>query len=442
MYRFLFRTGCAARNSSVILSESGVLTAKCDKAAAPVFRVANGGGVKLSTSSIRLCEKKDNVPASNQGEKADGGGNEDAALSESTQTKMVAQNEDPVALKANDGCTTQPEMDVRIEQVVAKPTQVKADEAKNGKQNLLNLLGAMKVEVTNKRKLKSMKAMQSSESPTQYKSKPAAMESTISMFQKASVDASQQSETLDPNLVAAASAAASTLPDSSRAESELLRQLRQRKAITEAQKQGRVSDIGEIITDMKVGRKKSNRVNVWPTDQIQFDEDGRGYTKDRGITSELAGVQKRRGLFKGKRLNIFSSTADNDGVDSAVAKPTLWDVDFANQLSQSTNRIPRNGFEELIQLTKEGKLWQYPINNEDGLEEEASVSFHEHIFLEKHLEEGFPRQGPVRHFMELVVIGLSKNPYLTVQQKKEHIFWFRDYFQEKEKVLKEANVSS
>lgn len=75
-----------------------------------------------------------------------------------------------------------------------------------------------------------------------------------------------------------------------------------------------------------------------------------------------------------------------------------------------------------------------------GLEEEAAVSFHEHVFLEKHLEDGFPHQGPVRHFMELVVTGLSKNPYLTVQQKKEHIFWFRDYFLQKEEVLREAEV--
>lgn len=75
-----------------------------------------------------------------------------------------------------------------------------------------------------------------------------------------------------------------------------------------------------------------------------------------------------------------------------------------------------------------------------GREEEASVPFHEHVFLEKHLEEGFPRQGPVRHFMELVLAGLSKNPYLTVEQKKEHIFWFKDYFQQKDDVLKEAEV--
>lgn len=48
------------------------------------------------------------------------------------------------------------------------------------------------------------------------------------------------------------------------------------------------------------------------------------------------------------------------------ARPTLWDVEFANQLSLSTNQMPRSGFDEMIQWTKEGKMWQYPINNEAG----------------------------------------------------------------------------
>ncbi|XP_070773927.1 small ribosomal subunit protein mS31 [Enoplosus armatus] len=447
MYRFLFRTVCTARNS-VCVYESCVLPAKCDKAATPVFRVANGGGVKaLSTSSVRLCEKKNNVASSNQNEKTNA--DKEADLTETptlvTQKaeddkkviKMAEQSEESVVLKTDDGSTTHQQMDVKTEQVAAAPKQVKTDAAKSGKESLLDLLGAMKVELTNKRKLKNLKVRQSYESAP--KSKPAAMESTISMFQKATVEASSQSETLDPELVAAASAAASTLPNCSQAESELLRQLRQHESITEAQKKGDMNNLGVIIADMKVG-KNPNRHSARPANQIQFDDDGRGYTHDRGITAELDGVRRRRNLFSGKRLNIFSSTTDEDGVESAVVRPTLWDVDFAHQLSLSTNQRPRNGLEEMIQWTKEGKMWQYPINNEAGLEEEASVSFHEHIFLEKHLEEGFPRQGPVRHFMELVVAGLSRNPYLTVQQKREHISWFRDYFQQKEEVLKEADV--
>ena len=69
--------------------------------------------------------------------------------------------------------------------------------------------------------------------------------------------------------------------------------------------------------------------------------------------------------------------------------------------------------------------------------QEANVEFHEHIFLD-HLISDFPKKGPIRHFMELVLVGLSKNPYLTVQQKKEHIEWFRDYFTEKQSILEET----
>ncbi len=36
--------------------------------------------------------------------------------------------------------------------------------------------------------------------------------------------------------------------------------------------------------------------------------------------------------------------------------------------------------------------------------------------------------GPVRHFMELVVTGLSKNPHYSAQEKREYVQWYRKYF--------------
>ncbi|XP_028277426.1 small ribosomal subunit protein mS31 [Parambassis ranga] len=433
MYRFLFRTACAARCSSVNVYDSCTLPVTYGKAAAPIFRTANGVAVTpLSTSSVRVCEKKDIGIPSGEDDKTN---NDKEAGSPTEKAKMAEEMEEAVVLKAEDG-RTQQQRDVKAEQVAADPTQ--ADPVKSGKESLLELLGAMKVEVTNKRKLRTSMVNKNNNSTTQYKTQPP-MESTISMFQKATEEASSQSvssETLDPELVSAASAAAATLPNSSQAVSELLRQLRQRKAMTEAQKKGDENNLEVIIADMKVGKYHLRKGS---SDQIRFDDDGKGYTEEGGITAELDSVHRRRNLFHGKRLNIFSRATDQDVVESTVAQPTLWDVEFANELSQVTNQMPPNVFEEMIQWTKEGKLWQYPINNEIGLEEEASVPFHEHVLLEKHLEDGFPRKGPVRHFMELVVAGLSRNPYLTVEQKKEHIFWFKDYFHEKEEVLKEAD---
>ena len=36
--------------------------------------------------------------------------------------------------------------------------------------------------------------------------------------------------------------------------------------------------------------------------------------------------------------------------------------------------------------------------------------------------------GPVRHFMELVIVGLSKSPHYTSREKKACVEWYRDYF--------------
>jgi len=75
-----------------------------------------------------------------------------------------------------------------------------------------------------------------------------------------------------------------------------------------------------------------------------------------------------------------------------------------------------------------------------GQTEKLEVYFTEHVFLEHHLEPWCPEKGPVRHFMELVCVGLSKNPYITLQMKLEHINWFRDYFDKKRQILQDTGA--
>lgn len=74
------------------------------------------------------------------------------------------------------------------------------------------------------------------------------------------------------------------------------------------------------------------------------------------------------------------------------------------------------------------------------MEEEAKIHFSEHIFMERHLKNWCPRRGPIRHFMELVCVGLSKNPYMTVEEKVGHITWYRDYFEDKKDLLNELEL--
>lgn len=70
-----------------------------------------------------------------------------------------------------------------------------------------------------------------------------------------------------------------------------------------------------------------------------------------------------------------------------------------------------------------------------GLDEEMQTPFTDHVFLEEYIESWCPQKGAVHNFMELVCIGLSKNPYLSVEQKREHLDWYRDYFEEKRDIL-------
>lgn len=90
--------------------------------------------------------------------------------------------------------------------------------------------------------------------------------------------------------------------------------------------------------------------------------------------------------------------------------------------------------------TDQGKLWKFPIDNEQGLDKESNVYFTDHIFTEQYLEDWCPKKGPVRNFMELVCVGLSKNPYLSIDEKKEHINWFRNYFEEKKTILQNIMI--
>ncbi|XP_066092512.1 small ribosomal subunit protein mS31 isoform X3 [Saccopteryx bilineata] len=248
-----------------------------------------------------------------------------------------------------------------------------------------------------------------------------------------------RSESLSPELVAAASAVADSLPfDKQMTKSELLRQLQQHEEDSRAQKDGERPKISfsNIISDMKVAKSTTARVSTRPVHQIQFDEGSDSYA-DQEKTMDLR-KSVRKNIFKGKRLNIFDLQAATEEAPETETAPSLWDVEFAKQLAAVSEQPFQNGFEEMIQWTKEGKLWEFPINNEAGFDDDGS-EFHEHIFLDKHLED-FPQQGPIRHFMELVTCGLSKNPYLSVKQKVEHIEWFKNYFNQKKDILKESGI--
>ncbi|KAF1515570.1 28S ribosomal protein S31, mitochondrial, partial [Eudyptes sclateri] len=303
--------------------------------------------------------------------------------------------------------------------------------AETPKQKLLDIIGNMKVEVSYRKKLQQLKTREIKKQATNKLEVP---DSKGSMLQKTTED-TQRGKPLSPELVEAASAVASFLPlNKKQTESELIAQLRRHEETTDKQKKGGTINIRNVISEMAVKRQSPAQRGVRISNRIslELDEDGQRIKPERLSPQSF---DSKRSLKVGRRLNIF--TKASTGTENAlktVSSPTIWDLEFAKEIAAITAQPPRNGFEEMIQWTKEGILWEFPIDNEAGMEDDAE--FHEHIFLEKHLED-FPKQGPIRHFMELVICGLSKNPYLSVKQKIEHIEWFQKYFEEKKELLRE-----
>ncbi|XP_050575283.1 28S ribosomal protein S31, mitochondrial [Bombus affinis] len=160
------------------------------------------------------------------------------------------------------------------------------------------------------------------------------------------------------------------------------------------------------------------------------------------VTAGLISQQKRFSIIDdNKRDNTdYERIFDDFSENTDVPKFKMWDTWERDELQFSFSKYPTNAFQEMIQWSKEGKLWKFPIDNEQGMEKEQNVHFSKHVFLERELTPWCPPKGPIRHFMELVCVGLSKNPYMTIEEKYDHIMWYKNYFKDKHDLLEKLGV--
>ena len=135
----------------------------------------------------------------------------------------------------------------------------------------------------------------------------------------------------------------------------------------------------------------------------------------------------------------MSINQSNTETAAATKESLTWSNYYDKELKEAQEILPNNGFEEMIMLTNEGKLWKFPIDNEQDMNEseEAQIPFYEHVFLDSYLDE-FPQIEPIQEFMTLALNGLSQNSFLSLNEKKEIIQWYKNYFNEKQDLIKEA----
>jgi len=139
--------------------------------------------------------------------------------------------------------------------------------------------------------------------------------------------------------------------------------------------------------------------------------------------------------------------------DAKTPEPSIYDkIEQASYEKLQTMTYTQNrGYAREIQLEKQGRTFEFPIDSskynwfDDKIPAaEDGVDFSEHIdFVEKQLKQ-FRFQGKpgksnpsnqLYFFLEAVGIGLSKNPYMTLEEKLDEVARYIQYFVFKKEVL-------
>ena len=53
-------------------------------------------------------------------------------------------------------------------------------------------------------------------------------------------------------------------------------------------------------------------------------------------------------------------------LDENTSESPIWKMHYREELNETFSSPPINGFDEMITLTSDGKLWTFPIDNEQG----------------------------------------------------------------------------
>lgn len=248
---------------------------------------------------------------------------------------------------------------------------------------------------------------------------------------------------------AAASVAQSMGGDAKKTESELLNLLRiyNNEAGEASEKISKPNvQLGDLLSGMKIDRRKpptpvtSNFKHVDRSERVRDLLDQRSSLDAHQWTNKKSNKAMDNympiNLFSSEPLDVFKNPEANV---NSVMLPT-WDKLHEKSLKTAVTHPPKDIYEQMVLWTEQGKMWTFPIDNEQGMDKEHNIFFAEHVFLEPLIDEWCPTKGPIRHFMELVCVGLSKNPFLSVEEKKDHINWFRQYFYEKNQLLRDIEA--
>ena len=218
-----------------------------------------------------------------------------------------------------------------------------------------------------------------------------------------------------------------------------LRSLQQRKDLPSLHKQKRIefvpddTEVGELLKSL-ISKGKFTEVNV---KEIMANIKPKPVSNEKNLKEKsdkdlslsphrVRPFTSRSKLFDGPQSFYFDASLKSEEHSSQQIFVSIHELKWKELVNSTVPKLgPTNAFEVL--MLEADRLWKFPIDNEIGLDEEDQSTFEDHVFLSEYLEI-FTMKGQVRRFMELVIIGLQQNPYLSVKEKVDKIYWFKDYF--------------
>ncbi|KAI0988578.1 hypothetical protein GJ496_011414 [Pomphorhynchus laevis] len=188
--------------------------------------------------------------------------------------------------------------------------------------------------------------------------------------------------------------------------------------------------VDDVLDWVKLGAKELDpeyRISLIEDDALSNDYFNDSYELYQPNEPEYTSVLK-----SGQPLNIFNNDKSPGEKYEQLA---FWKAFDEYKIDILNKTKPNNSWEELIELTNEGKIWHFPINNEQGVDNDKLDSFDEHLlFNENELIQNDPwisKNSVVKELLELLILGLSRNHYMTVSEKQNHFNWFIDYLKSK-----------
>ena len=191
------------------------------------------------------------------------------------------------------------------------------------------------------------------------------------------------------------------------------------------------TEIGELLKSLICKEKFTDFEVKDIMSNIKPKQGGDTEIKEKPVKStffspQRAGSFAHRSLFDGPHSHYFDKGSYwlDSGADSKFV--SIHEMKLKQIIKSTVPKLgPTNAFE--MMMLEVDKSWKFPIDNEIGLDDEDQSTFEDHVFLNEYLEL-FPMKGQIRRFMELVITGLQQNPYCSVSEKIDKIYWFKDYF--------------